>query len=184
MTKYRTRLEIDPQPLVDAKRFVNKFDDVFEGTAQQAFDELQPAFLEELQTYPGESRNSRNSGEPFRWSNKPEADVNARRWWFAHFPNGRERTGDLGANMSVDLKRVAKTLQIVAGNALGYAKWAVGTFDVRRNYQLPGHARTGWQPIARTTAAFFDRFYEEFRRRFDESVPRAWGSTRSSRRNR
>jgi hypothetical protein len=184
MPGVRTRITIDPKPLINAQRFVNKFDDVFEGTAQDAFDEVQPEFLTELQYTPGPAQNSLTSGEPFRWSSDPQADARARRWWFKHFPNGGERSGEMNDNWQVELKRVGEALQLLVSNPIPYLKWVVGSFDQRRNWQIPGHARTGWRLVNTTVSTFFDRFYGVFRQRFRESIPRAWGGTEARRRNR
>lgn len=180
----RTRLIINSEPLVEARQFVRKFDSVVTGTAKETFDELEPMFREELTYTPGPSKNSTNSDQPYRWSNDPVADANARKFWFANFPNGRERTGELNEQWLVELAKVRAALELVVSNAAAHAKWVVDSFDRRRSYQNPGHARTGWRRVAETTSTFFDRFYGAFRTKFDESVPHAWGSTRSERRNR
>lgn len=180
----RTRLEIDYEPIIDAQRFVNKFDDVFAGTAQEAFDDVQPAFLSELTFTPGPSKNALNSDEPFRWSNDPVKNEKARGWWFANFPNGRERTGEMNANWDVLLERVGRAYELIVSNPISYLKRVVGSFDQNRDWQIPGHKRTGWRPVRETVSTFFDRYYAAFKSRFDESIPRAWGGTSARRRNR
>jgi hypothetical protein len=182
MSGFRTRLEIDPNPIVDGKRYVKRFEDVFNGTAQDTFDELQPEFLEALRYTPGASLNGLNSDQPFVWSTDPVKNKAARGWWFANFPNGRERTGALNDAWTVALERAGKALQLLVSNITPYTKWVVDTFDQRRNYQIPGHARTGWRRVNETTATFFDRFDREFRKRFGESIPRMWGDVTTTRR--
>jgi hypothetical protein len=181
---FRTRFEIGPTPLVDGRNFVKRFNDVFAGTVKTTFDGLQPDFLEALRFTPGESKNALNSDQPFRWSNDPIKNANARKWWFVHFPNGRERTGALNEAWNVLLEKVGRAFDILASNLTPYAKWVVGTFDQRRNFQIPGHARTGWRLARETTETFFDQFHAEFLRRFHESIPRVWGGVTARRRNR
>lgn len=181
---FRTRFEIGPNPIVDGKRFVKRFNDVFAGTVKSTFDELSPELLDDLRHTPGPSKNALNSDQPFRWSNDPIKNANARKWWFAHFPNGRERTGTLVDAWQVLLEKIGQAFDIIAKNSTPYLKWVVGTLDQRRNYQIPGHARTGWRLVTETTATFFDTFYAEFLRRFNESIPRAWGDVTTRRRNR
>lgn len=183
MSRFRTRLEMEPAPIVEGKRYVRKFEEVFSGIAQDTFEELQPDFLEELRYTPGASLNGLNSDQPFVWSTDPAKNAKARRWWFANFPNGRERTGALNEAMSVALERVGKALELIVSNSVAYAKWVVSTFDQRRNYQIPGHARTGWRRMQDTSITFFDRFEREFRKRFRETIPRLWGDYTTRRRN-
>lgn len=184
MPRFRTRMQIEPSPIVDGKRYAQRFQDVFDGTAQETFDELKPDFLEELRYTPGASLNSLNSDQPYVWSTDPVKNKAARGWWFANFPNGRERTGALNDAWDVLLGRVGKAFDLLVSNATDYAKWVVDSFDLRRSYQNPGHARTGWRRAKETTATFFDRFERTFRQRFGESIPRMWGDITTRRRNR
>lgn len=181
---YRTRLKVDKEPIIEARRFVNKFDSVVDGTAQDAFKDVQPEFLDALRYTPGPSKNGRNSDQPFRWSDDPIKDARGRAGFFARFPNGRERTGAMNEAWDVLLERVGRGFHVIAQNPVNYLKWVVGTFDQRRNYQIPGHARTGWHLVRETTSTFFDRFYTSFKERLDESIPRAWGGVNTRRRNR
>lgn len=181
---FRTRLEIGPNPIVDGKRFVTRFQRVFDGTAKATFDEMAPQLLEDLRHTPGPSKNALNTGVPYRWSNDPIKNANARKWWFVHFPNGRERTGALNEAWNVMLEKIGRAFDVIAKNTTPYLKWVVGTFDQGRQYQIPGHARTGWRLVNVTTSTFFDKFYAEFLRRFTESIPSAWGDVSARRRNR
>lgn len=120
--------------------FVEAFPELAAEVVGDAFQrEIEPGLLEELRTYPGPSLNSLNSSLPFKWSEDPEKDARGRRWWFANFQEGRERTGALAAAYEVDtLIGDGTVFMSVRNNNKGY-KWVKG------KRQIPGHKRTGWQ---------------------------------------
>lgn len=181
---FRSRLEVDSQPVDDALAFVEGFDDVFESLVVESYEAVEPAFLDELRYEPGPSLNALNSGSPFRWSDDPEADERGRKGYFARFPNGRARTGALSDSWTVRLQRVGAAFQLLVQTPLRYAKWVVGSFDQRRDWQIPGHRRTGWIPVRDTVRFFFDAFADEFQKRFDRTIPTEWARPRTRRRNR
>lgn len=119
--------------------FVDAFPELAAEVVGDAFRrEIEPGLLAELQTYPGPSLNSLNSSLPFKWSEDPEKNKAAARWWFANFPNGRERTNALAQAYEVDTLIGDGSVLMSMRNNKKYYKWVKG------KRQIPGHERTGW----------------------------------------
>lgn len=119
-------------------QFLKDFDRVVGELASDTFAEIRQPFLNELQFYPPVPPNSRY-----------------------------RRTYRLRNSWTVRLVKVNGAYQIFTLNATPYAKWVVGSFDQRRNYQTDFHARNGW-PLANQTVTFwYAVFQEEYQARFD-----------------
>lgn len=133
-------------PLFDTSA-IDNFEDFLEAWPELAADvvgdafrrEIEPHLLDELRAYPGPSLNSLNSSQPFVWSEDPEKNAAAARWWFANFPNGRPRTNALAEAYEVDMLIGDGLVALSVRNNKKYHKWVKG------KRQIPGHARTGWQ---------------------------------------
>lgn len=93
--------------------------------------------LKVLGTYPPR----RNLSRPFVWSNNPEANARARRWFFANYPNGYTRTGDMGKAWKVGLSVTVAGFSVTVRNPADGASYVYGDDAYR---QIPGHAATGW----------------------------------------
>ncbi len=109
----------------------------FERAVKRSIRRIKPA----ITTYP-----SRSPSLPFKWSNDPEADARARRWYFANKVKGRKggryrRTGGL-----------AKSWQFIM-ETTNYA----GAYRIQNLYrgavfvqgfrQVPSHRLTGWSTV-------------------------------------
>lgn len=136
-------IRVDPvletRAIANFDAFLDAFPELATETVEDAWrKEIEPEFTSEVQWYPGPSQNSLNSGAPFVWSLDPAANARARRWWFANFPNGRERTGKLAESYQVAITQGDGIIAISVRNTAPYHQWVKG----RR--QIPGHLRTGW----------------------------------------
>ncbi len=94
--------------------------------------------LKVLGAYPPKRSLSRK----FRWSNDPIANAKARRWFFANYPDGYSRTGELGRAWKVALSVTVAGFSVSVGNPAKAASYVYGS---ERYDQVPGHADTGWQ---------------------------------------
>lgn len=94
--------------------------------------------LKVLGAYPPKRSLSRK----FRWSNDPIANAKARRWFFANYPDGYSRTGELGRAWKVALSVTVAGFSMSVGNPAKAASYVYGS---ERYDQVPGHADTGWQ---------------------------------------
>ena len=94
--------------------------------------------LKVLGAYPPRRSLSRK----FRWSNDPVANAKARRWFFANYPDGYSRTGELGKAWKVAMSVTVAGFSVSVGNPAKAASYVYGS---ERYDQVPGHADTGWQ---------------------------------------
>ncbi len=84
----------------------------------------------------------RNAGSPtFIWSFNPAANARARRWFFAHFPKGYTRTGQMAKSWMSEIFLDGDTIVISVTNPAPGSSFVYGD-DARS--QIPGHATTGW----------------------------------------
>ncbi|MBK8138361.1 MAG: hypothetical protein IPK52_21535 [Chloroflexi bacterium] len=58
----------------------------------------------------------RSLSRKFRWSNDPIANAKARRWFFANYPDGYSRTGELGRAWKVALSVTVAGFSVSVGN--------------------------------------------------------------------
>ena len=84
----------------------------------------------------------RSLSRKFRWSNDPVANAKARRWFFANYPDGYSRTGELGRAWKVAMSVTVAGFSVSVGNPAKAASYVYGS---ERYDQVPGHADTGWQ---------------------------------------
>jgi hypothetical protein len=114
------------------------------------------------------------------------------RWYFAAMngripgvriptANGRyRRSGGLKRRMFFKSQERNGAIEVVAGNTGDKAKFVVGSFDRRRNYQVPGHRRTGWPLLAKTVDFWLDAADEEI----EKEVSSVYVEYRSRQQNR
>lgn len=136
---------INVTPIVEFNQIDNLIDfvQVYPELATAAIQDrwnarIKPGFLDELRYIPGPSKNGLNSGTPFIWSLNPAANARARRWFFANYPNGYQRTGALTEAWQVDVGVSDDAAFMSARNNSDAYKWTQG------KRQIPGHANTGW----------------------------------------
>ena len=116
------------------------------GVGWRAFNARREAFrkaverraLRVLGAYPPRRSLSRK----FVWSHDPIANAKARRWFFANYPEGYSRTGELGRAWKVALSVTVAGFSVSVGNPAKAASYVYGS---ERYDQVPGHADTGWQ---------------------------------------
>lgn len=110
------------------------------NTRREAFrKQVERRALRVLGAYPPERSLSRR----FRWSNDPAANARARRWFFAHYPNGYTRTGKLGEAWKIGMSVSVAGFSVTVINPAKAASYVYGS---ERYDQVPGHADTGWPP--------------------------------------
>jgi hypothetical protein len=82
---------------------------------------------------------------PFVWSNDPVKNARARRGFFARYPNGYQRTGQLAKAWQGDIVFDAPDGVITIGvdNPSAAASYVYGAEEYNFE-QVPGHATTGW----------------------------------------
>ncbi len=118
---------------------------VQDGVGWKGFDKRREKFRREftkralrvLGTYPPR----RQSLKPFRWSKNKQANDRARRWFFANYPEGYERTGALGKAWDVRMSITRAGLDLLVGNTADVAGRVYGSSE---GGQIPGHSDTGW----------------------------------------
>jgi hypothetical protein len=143
--------------------------------------------LEELRTYP-----SRAASLPFVWSRNKEKNEKARRWYFAAIRRGEiptsggryQRTGEYAKSWTGKLLKDGTTRTIRISNSYPAAKWIGGSFDRNRDFQIPGHKKTGWARSADTFDFYAEAAQEEMRKRFDRVFDEGFGKLRTRARNR
>lgn len=108
------------------------------GATQARFRRLRESILRRLRQMP--PPRSRRNG-PFVWSLDPEANARARRWFFANYPNGYERTGALAEAWDVLINIAREGLAVTITNEARAASYVYGDEE---GSQIPGHAETGW----------------------------------------
>lgn len=92
----------------------------------------------------------RNSfSPPFIWSHDPTKQARARRWFFAHYPNGYRRTHTMSKAWEVAITLNDGGLTFDIGNPTPGASYVYGTAEFG---QVPGHVTTGWQRAVETLA--------------------------------
>lgn len=85
----------------------------------------------------------RNVGSPkFVWSHNPAANARARRWFFANYPNGYTRTGDMAQAWIASIMLVGGAIELSVENPAPGSSYVYG--DDSRS-QIPGHRTTGWR---------------------------------------
>lgn len=119
--------------------FFDAFPELATETVADAWQrEVEPDLRDDLTYYPGPALTGLNSDEPFRWSEDPEKDARARRYFFANNLQGQPRTNKLADSYQTSIVQGDGIIAISVRNTARYHKWVKG----RR--QIPGHARTGW----------------------------------------
>lgn len=182
----RTRTQINVTPLEDFADFAKDFVNVSADLAQESADKIAPDYRDELAFEP------RVSVHPFVWSDDPAADARARGWWFANLAEGNIptdgeryiRSSGLSESWVVRLEINGSEFELIAESKYKGAKWVVGTFDRRRNWQIPGHETTGWVRVRETADFWHEAFIEDYRQRFNKVVDATLGSFETGRRNR
>jgi hypothetical protein len=157
MTGVRARLEGIAQ-VNDGLQQINNFASDFHQVAgdlwQETFDAVRPSFQNEVEHYAPKKRGSRY-----------------------------RRTGRLKRGWIIRFVRNGESFQIVVSNSTPYAKWVVGSFDQRRNFQTEMHRDTGWVLIDSTVKYWFGVIQEEFQQRYERYLS-GFGVFKITRRNR
>lgn len=177
----RTRLEVDNTPLLDVESFYNDFHNITGDIAQTVFERVEPTVLDEARYEP------QAAVIPFEF-----ATPASRRYYLWAVRTGKiktsggryQRSHRLSQKWIFRFVRTDEGAQFVLENGALEAKWVYGSFDQRRNYQVPGHRNTGWVPINETAEFILDLTYDEYVKEFDRVIPREYGRTRGGRRNR
>lgn len=121
---------------------------------------------ERLRVYPP----ARGAGSPpFIWSFNPVKQALARRWWWANYPNGKERSGLLGRLWLGEITYQDNTLATRVSNPSKAASYVYGSEQFNFE-QVPGHARTGWLNSGNTAADVLLEVAIEIDKRLDETI--------------
>lgn len=116
---------------------------------------------------PGPSQHGGGRGA---WSTNPAADARARRWWFANYPNGRPRTGQLMRQWVFVLRGDRLVLEN-RSPVIGYVGSMARRLRARGGRPNPGHLRTGWpQAIRQTATTVLDMVIEDVRLGWSTSI--------------
>lgn len=119
------------------KQFPKK---VLRSIQRDVLPPLSRALDRNVRRYPPE----RNRAVPFVWSFDPAANRRAQRWFFANYPNGYERTGDLGKAWYADIALKDGSIVISLENETRGASYVHGSDEYG---QVPGHITTGWRHV-------------------------------------
>lgn len=145
------------------KQFPKK---VLRTIQRDALPPLSRALDRNVRRYPPE----RNPAVPFVWSFDPAANARARRWFFANYPNGYQRTGDLGEAWYADILLRDGSIIISLENETRGASYVHGSDEYG---QVPGHVRTGWRHVneiagqyAELTTNTVNDVYEDYIEKF------------------
>lgn len=178
----RSRVIVDSKPLDNLIGFAGGFEQVVTDLIQETFDEVRPHLLDELQHYP-----EQQAVHPFVWSHNEQANARARRYYFWAVNQGiiptdgnrYVRQYKFRDSWKVDLDNTAGTSQVIVSNSYRGTRYIVGSFDQRRDYQIPGHKTTGWLPVRETIKFWQEAIIEGFAKRFKQfAVSRGTFSTR------
>jgi hypothetical protein len=146
----RMSVTIDTQPLTGYKALLKNAQrantDIVKFTTQKNINRyMRP--MEQMN--PGPSLHGAKRGA---WSTDPAADARARRWWWANFPNGRQRTGSLNKRWLFVLRGNRLSLENT-NPAAAYVFSFAKTPRARGGRPNPGHIRTGWPQASRQAAS-------------------------------
>lgn len=107
---------------------------------------------------------ARTLGSPtFVWSFDPAKNARARRWFFANYPDGYTRTGAMAAAWESEISFDNGETTIGVRNDTDGASRVYGSEQFS---QVPGHATTGWIPVAETI--------EEIGAQLEQDVEALW----------
>lgn len=95
-----------------------------------------------------------------------------------------QRTGRYAKAWQVILRQTPNGGEIVARNDVAYAKFVGGSFNRSRDFQQPGHKRTGWPNAAATVDYWQEQAIEDFETRLDKTLDERLGRVAFSTRNR
>lgn len=152
----KTRLTITGNAISDEIAALDAIDAMMMEAAQKAKQIVEPQWLSEAQYYPPPAKL------PFQF-----ATEKSRNFYFWKFVKGRGpgryvRTGKLKESFFFRLIQNDHAVTFLLGSDSTVAKWVVDSFDKRRRYQVPGHRKTGWLPIADTANFWLEVAEEEF----------------------
>jgi hypothetical protein len=155
----RTRITIDGTPFSDEISALEALNAIMEEAAIITKNEIEPHWLAEAQHYPPPAKL------PFRF-----ATERSRRYYFAvvvkkGFPFRYVRTNKLKDSFFMRFLKRNDAIEFVFGSDSDIAKWVVGSFDQRRQYQVAGHRNTGWPLIAQTATFWLEATEEAFLKR-------------------
>lgn len=86
----------------------------------------------------------RSASSPrFIWSNNPLKQANARRWFFANYPNGYKRKHKLVKQWTGEVAFSGALISITVQNPAPAASYVFGS-EPFGFAQVPGHVVTGW----------------------------------------
>lgn len=168
----RASVRFDATPLYDFGTFARDFENVVDSIAEETHQAIAPKLLSELQYYP------RAATLPFVWSRNAKSNERARRYYFAAVRRGEiptsggryQRTNQYAKSWRVDLQKSGGLRTISARTNYPGAKFVGGSFDRRRDFQIPGHQTTGWPRSIETVDFWFNAAQQEIRRAFDRTI--------------
>lgn len=164
----RISVRSDPKPLDGYAAFLRNVQransDILRMTAQKNIN----VYLRPMeQVNPGPSQHGARAGA---WSTDPAADARARRWWFANYPNGRARTGNLNRAWVLVTRGNRLSLENNSRGA-AYVFSFAQTPRARGGRPNPGHIRTGWpQAVRRVGLEVMDMILGDVQLAYSRSI--------------
>ena len=166
-------------PLDDLMHFVESFEAIIGELAEEVHNDIEPQALAELGYYPGPSQHRG------RWSNTPDANTRARRyyWWAVHAgvinadpdTGAYIRSGQYGEAWYVAFEATAGVFAFRIGTTYPGAIYVGGSLNQRTpgaaaRWQNPGHAATGWPIQVQTINFWLDAALDQFTVKFYERL--------------
>lgn len=152
----RTRLIINGTPFRDEINAIDALTAMMLEGAERTKRIIEPQWLDEARYYPPPAKL------PFQFGSEK-----SRNYYFAVIVKNKRggfyvRTNKLAQSFFMRFLQSRRGVEFVFGTDSDIAKYVVGSFDKRRNLQVPGHRNTGWQLIAATAAFWLDAAEDEF----------------------
>jgi hypothetical protein len=171
----KARLIIQGTPFRDEINAINALEEMMREAAQRTQEIVEPHFLQEVAHYPPAAKL------PFGFGTEK-----SKRYYFGVIVKNKRRggryvrTGQLQQSFFMRFLQSRRGVEFVFGSSSDASKWVVGSFDKRRDYQVIGHKRTGWFPIASTANYWRDVAQDEFMK----MMPVVYAEFKSKRQNR
>lgn len=134
----RLKVKADITPIKGASELLSNMDNAMSAILETVTQTNINKYLRPMeQIDPGPSRHRG------RWSTDPGANPRARRWFFANYPNGYTRTGELNRKWRIVVRGKRLSLE---NNARGarYVFTMAKNIRARGGRPNPGHIDTGW----------------------------------------
>ncbi len=136
--------------------------------AQETFEDLRPAHLEEFQKQP----RVRRWPQDYPNGELPFDTDKQRRWYWANIGKPYSRTGQMAKGLRQDINRDANSIQVVAVYPDKSTKFVLGNIlgEKVERFQQRFHKVTGWEEAAPKLERHAQAYVDAFARRYEAFI--------------